>query len=159
MMSVSFVSSFSDTGIDTTMLQLCQIQTWESAILYKPNDHSAVNSLLYVHMHCHLASSSRFADALLVGSMTANVESCSEPQPERPRWVVHFLTRRIVEGDSQATTTVFSICSDYRPEDETALQCIQRTLKEERAARWQICTLWVGFFSVRHAFNKRRRVR
>ena len=157
MMSVSFVSSYSIAI--AVLLQLCQIQTQESAILYVSNDNSAVNSLLYVHMHCHLPSSSRFADALLVGSMTANVKSCSEQRDDRPRWVVHFLLRRIVEGDYQATTTVFSICSDYRPEDETALQCVQRTLKEERASGWQICTLWVGFFSVRDAFNKRRRVR
>ena len=158
-MSVTFVSDCSDSSINYNDVADCHIQIRGSATQFESNDHSKVDSLLYVHMHCHLPSSSRFADALLAGSMTGNVDSCTEHRDDRPRWMVHFLLRRIMEGDYQATTTVFSISSEYRHEDETAHQCVQRTLKEERASGWQICTLWVGFFSVRDAFNKRRRMR
>ena len=101
----------------------------------------------------------KLTGVLFISKMTESIESCSEPEPEPPRWIVHFLTRRMIEGDSQATTTVSSMCSDYRPEDKTAQQCVEQTLREERAAGWQICTIWVGFFALRQEWNRRRRGR
>ena len=92
-----------------------------------------------------------------ISDMAEAGESCTEPEAEPPRWVVHFLARRVIEGDPQATATVFSIFSDSRPDDESASRCVQQTLREERAEGWHICTIWIGFFALRHEWNRRRR--
>ena len=98
------------------------------------------------------------ADALYIifrVMVSKHDDGCSEPEPEPSRWMVHFLARRMYPGDRHTTTTVFSICSDYRPDGETAQHCVMQTLRQERAAGWQISSLWPGFFSARYAWNRR----
>ena len=108
-MSVTSVSDCSDSSINYNDVADCHIQIRASATQFESNDHSKVESLLYVHMHCHLPSSSRFADALLAGSMTGNVDSCTEQRDDRPRWMVHFLLRRL----GKATIKQLRLCSAF----------------------------------------------